>query len=106
MGRAVSLRSLIGLEAGADFLNLCRILPTWPIALIAACCLVSVMAICFLATSGQSLASDNSREQLVIGVEELPPSPLPIGAPISTAMLYLHGFVGRSLTIYDPSWAV
>ncbi len=64
------------------------------------------MAICLLATSGQSLASDNSREQLVIGVEELPPSPLPIGAPISTAMLYLHGFVGRSLTIYDPSWAV
>ncbi len=54
----------------------------------------------------QSLAADPPHESLVIGVAELPATPLPVGPTTSSAMTYLRGFVGRSLTAYDRSWAV
>src|ERR1700733_11887257 len=53
-----------------------------------------------------SRAAEDHHDQLVIGVRGLPPTSLPVGAPTTTALRYLRGFVGRSLTIYDRNWAV
>ncbi len=41
-----------------------------------------------------------------IAVSELPKSLFLVGTPLTTAAGYVRGFVGRSLTIYDKSWAV
>jgi peptide/nickel transport system substrate-binding protein len=51
-------------------------------------------------------ASESGRDRLTIAVNDIPKTTFPIGAPTSTSQRYLRGFVGRSLTIYDKSWAV
>ncbi len=43
---------------------------------------------------------------LRIGVLRLPQSTFPIGNPRTPGERYMRGFIGRSLTIYDKSWAV
>ena len=49
--------------------------------------------------------AQTAQPPLRIGVMSLPQELFPIGAQ-TAAILYLRGFVGRSLTIYDKSWAV
>ena len=50
-------------------------------------------------------ASDPPPSVLRIALSSLPKSLFPIG-PRTREMSYLRGFTGRSLTIYDKSWAV
>lgn len=49
---------------------------------------------------------DSAASELRIAVSEFPKRLFLIGTPLTTGAAYVRGFVGRSLTIYDKSWAV
>src|ERR1700733_6567480 len=68
-----------------------------------------LFAILLFLCHGESLFAadkDPAASQLRIAVTELPKRLFLTGTPLTTGAAYVRGFVGRSLTIYDKSWAV
>src|SRR5579859_94263 len=63
--------------------------------------------VCFTAVSASGAAAQAAPQSKIlrIAVSRLPQDLFPIGARTSE-MSYVRGFTGRSLTIYDKSWAV
>jgi peptide/nickel transport system substrate-binding protein len=67
-----------------------------------------VLGLAMVLLSGRPLptaAANSTASVLRIAVSGLPPNGFPIVTPTS-ALRFLRGFTGRSLTIYDKSWAV
>jgi len=65
---------------------------------------IVLAAVWFCGAALPVIAAEAGHDHLTIAVNEIAKTPFPIGA--STSARYLLGFVGRSLTIYDKSWAV